>query len=182
MKQLTDALPCCLDGSLCGLAQQGFELCKDLFDGIEVGRVGRQEQQVGSGVPDRGTHGAAFVAAEVVHDDDVAWLQRGHQDLGHVGKKACAVDRAVEHARCADAVMTQACEKRHGLPVAMRGFGVEPPAGCAPAAQRRHIGLGPRLVDEDEAAGIDPRLIFLPADTAAGNVRPVLLAWQEAFF
>ena len=32
-----------------GFAQQGLELGEDLLDGIEVGRVGRQEEELGAG-------------------------------------------------------------------------------------------------------------------------------------
>jgi hypothetical protein len=35
------------DGALCGLAQEGLQLGEDLLDGVQVGRVGRQEDQVG---------------------------------------------------------------------------------------------------------------------------------------
>ena len=43
VEQGADAPPCGLDGSLVGLAEQRLELGEDLFDRIEVGRVGRQE-------------------------------------------------------------------------------------------------------------------------------------------
>ena len=49
-----------------------FELGEDLFDGIEVGAVGRQEDEVGAFGSDDGAGGLAFVAAEVVQDDDFA--------------------------------------------------------------------------------------------------------------
>jgi hypothetical protein len=55
-----------------------------------------------------------------------------------------------------------------------------PPQG--PAPQRRHVGLGPGLVDEDQAGWIDPRLILLPTGSMARDVRPVLFAGQNAFF
>lgn len=45
-EQLTDALPGSFDGSLVGLAQEGFELGKDLLDRVEVGAVGRQEEEL----------------------------------------------------------------------------------------------------------------------------------------
>jgi len=49
-----------------------FELGEHLFDGIEVGAVGRQEDEVGAFGSDDGASGLAFVAAEVVQDDDIA--------------------------------------------------------------------------------------------------------------
>jgi hypothetical protein len=40
----------CFVSSLGGFAHEVFELGEDLFDRIEVGAVGRQEQQAGTGV------------------------------------------------------------------------------------------------------------------------------------
>lgn len=37
-------MPCCLDGPFGGFAQEQLELGEDLFDRVEVGGVGRQEQ------------------------------------------------------------------------------------------------------------------------------------------
>lgn len=72
IEQCADAFPCCLDRALGGLAQKQLEFGEDLFDRIEIGTVGRQEQQLGASRPDRPSHGLTLVAAEIVHDDDVA--------------------------------------------------------------------------------------------------------------
>ena len=182
MKQLSNAFPCGLDGSFRRLSLQGFEFSEDLFDWVDVGRVGRQEQQVGFGRSDRGSNSFALVTAKVVQDDDVAWFERRHENLFDVFPEAFSVDRAIEHAGRVDAIDAQRRDEGHRRPMPVRNFGVEPPARCAPAAGRRHVGFGPCLVDADEASWIDPRLVLLPPDAAAGNVRPVLLAWQQTFF
>jgi hypothetical protein len=41
---------------------------------------------------------------------------------------------------------------------------------------------GPGLIDEDEPLRIDLPLIGFPARPLAGDVRPVLLTWQNGFF
>jgi hypothetical protein len=51
-----------------------------------------------------------------------------------------------------------------------------------PTPQGRHVGLGPRLVDEDEARRIYGALAVAPLPAAARNVRTVLLAGENAFF
>ena len=38
---------------------------------------------------------AAFLAEEMVHDNDIAGDQRGHQNLLDISAKACAIDRPV---------------------------------------------------------------------------------------
>ena len=60
------------DGSRGGFAQQVLELGEDLLDRVQVGRVFRQEEELGAGRADELAHGFALVAAEIVHDDDVA--------------------------------------------------------------------------------------------------------------
>jgi hypothetical protein len=58
----------------------------------------------------------------------------------------------------------------------------QPLAAPAAAVGRRHIGLGPGFIDENEAFGIDPALIPAPTFAAARNVRPIQLAGVQAFF
>jgi hypothetical protein len=57
-----------------GLAQGAFQLGEHLLDPIEVGRVGRQEEELGARGSDVLADSLGFVAAEIVNDDDVAWL------------------------------------------------------------------------------------------------------------
>ena len=54
------------------LRKQRLELCEDLLDRIEVGTVGRQEEQLGASAADRLADGLVFVAAEIIDDDAVA--------------------------------------------------------------------------------------------------------------
>ena len=75
IEQGADASPCGLDGSLVGFPQQALELCEHLFDRVQVGRIGRQEEELDAGRPQELSHAASFVAAEVVDDDDAARLQ-----------------------------------------------------------------------------------------------------------
>jgi hypothetical protein len=48
-----------------GLAQGDFELGERLLDRIEVGRVGRQEEELGAGGADGPADGLGFVAARL---------------------------------------------------------------------------------------------------------------------
>src|ERR1700726_4832558 len=97
-------------------------------------------------------------------------------------KTALGVDRAIEDPWRVDTVMAKCGQEGHRLPMAIRHLGVEPLPASAPAAQRGHIGLGPSFVDEDEAFGIDPPLIALPARPFAGDVGTLLLARKHGFF
>ena len=122
------------------------------------------------------------MAAEIVHDHDVAWAEAWHQDLLDVGEEAFAVDRAIEDARCCDLADPQGGEEGQGLPVAMGNPRLEPLAAPAPAAQGSHVGLDPCFVDEHQPRGLDACLDPVPPKALAGNVRPFRLLGVKAFF
>jgi hypothetical protein len=50
------------------------------------------------------------------------------------------------------------------------------------AVAARHVGLGPGLVDEDQARRIKPPLILSPLRPSPGDVGTVLFAGVQAFF
>lgn len=169
-------------GSLGGLAHEVLELGEDLLDWVEVGAIGRQEQELGTGAADRLANGGPFVAGEVIHDDDIAGRERRHEALLDIVGEALAVDRLVEHARRVDPVVAKRREEGHGAPVAIGHLGVKAFAAWRPAAQRSHVGLCPGLVDEDEPGRIKPALVLLPLLAPPGDLRPELLGGQHAFF
>jgi len=77
-----------------------FDLGESLLDRVQVRRIWRQEPEAGSGSLDCLAHGPGFVRAKIVHDNDIAGLERGDELLVHIGAKAFAVDRAIEDTRC----------------------------------------------------------------------------------
>jgi hypothetical protein len=70
----------------------------------------------------------ALVAGEVVHDDDVARRQLGHQDLGDIGLEPVAVDGAIAHHGRNHPAGAQACDQRGGLAVAVGEAHAQPRA------------------------------------------------------
>jgi hypothetical protein len=72
-----------VDCSGVGLAQEGLHFGQRLFDWIEIWRVGGQEKELGFGGADGGANGAALMAAEVVHDDNVARRGWARQPARH---------------------------------------------------------------------------------------------------
>lgn len=169
-------------GTLGGFAHQVLELGEDLLDRIQVGTVGRQEQQLGAGATDRRADGGPFVAAQIIHDDDVAGRERRHEALLDIVGEALAIDRLIEHARRVDPVAAQRREEGHRAPMTVGHLGMEPFANGRPAAQRRHVGLRPGFVDEDEAGWIKPALILLPLFAPPCDRGPELFGGQHAFF
>jgi len=131
---------------------------------------------------DRLSDGAALVAAQIVHDDDVPWRQRGNQHLLHIGGEAPAVDGTIEDARGGNAVTAQGREEGERTPVAVGNLRYQPPAADAAPVGARHIGLGPSLINEDQPGRIKPLLILPPLGATSRDVRPVLFAGVQAFF
>lgn len=85
-------------------AHERLQFREGLFDGIEVGTVGRQQPQLGAYGFDRSADLGLFVDGEIIEDDHVAGPERGDQDLFDVGEKADVIDGTVEHGGRVDAV------------------------------------------------------------------------------
>ena len=180
--EAADVSPGVLDGSLLGVAHPVLDLGEGLLDRIEVGGVGRQVPEPGAGGPDHLPDGRRLVGAEIVHDDDVAGLQDRDELLLDIGAEAFAVDRSVEDARGGEPVAAQRAEEGQRAPVAVRGKAAQALALRSPAAQRRHVGLDPGLVDEDQPARIETGLPGSPALPPAGDVGAGLLKGEQRFF
>jgi hypothetical protein len=174
--------PGVLDGSFLRIAHPVLDFGEGLLDRIEVWRIGRQEPQPGACCLDQMPDGRGFVAAEIVHDDDVARVERFHQFLLDIGAEAKAVDRPVEDAGGCETMRAERAEEGHCAPMAVRGEAAEASALWPPAPDRRHIGLDPSFVDEDEAARIDAPQPSPPALAFARNIDPRLLKGEDRFF
>lgn len=131
---------------------------------------------------DRGADGFGFVASEIVHDDDVAWLEGCDQLLFDIGQEARPIDRAIEDAGRGDPVAPQRRQKGHRAPASMWRETCQALALRPPPSQWGHVGLDPGFIDEDETLGIEPGLQRLPASTPAGDRRPAPLKSEQRFF
>jgi hypothetical protein len=181
-EQSADSSPSGVDGPLGGFAEQGLELGEDLLDRIEIGTVGRQEEELGAGSPDGSSDGFTLVTAEIVEDDDVAWPEGGHEDLLDIGEEALAIDGTIDDAGRGEPVVAQGSEEGERAPAAVRRFGDQPLAARRATMATGHVGLGPGLVDEDQAGRINPALVLPPLSPSPRDVGPILLAGVQAFF
>ena len=102
--------------------------------------------------------------------------------LTDIGTEAFPVDRAVEDAWRGELIAAQRAQEGQGSPMAMRGEATQAPSPWAPAAKRGHVGLDPRLIDEDQARRIEATLPRPPALAATGNVGSPLLKGEQRFF
>ena len=61
-------------------------------------------------------------------------------------------------------------------------FGLDPLSDRRPAPERGHVGLGPGLVDEHQAGGVDPTLIQNPLRPPARDIGAILLGCDQRLF
>ena len=111
-----------------------------------------------------------------------ALCQSGRQHLLDIEGEEFAIDGAVDDPRRADPVIAQRRDKGHGLPMAEGRSCFETLPTRSPAAQRRHVGLDPGLIDEDQARSVNVALMGLPADPFTGDVGAILFGWPDRFF
>lgn len=171
-----------LDGAFVGLPHPMFDFSEGLFDRVEIGRIGRQEPELGADSSYGPADDGRLVAAKVVHNDDVAGFKDGHELLLYIGTEALAVDRSVEDTRCRQPVAAQRAEEGQCAPMAVRSEAAQALAFRLPAAQRRHVGLDPRLIDEDQPSWVEAGLQGSPAPPPPRDVSTHLLKGEQRFF
>ena len=182
VQQGADPPPGRFNGAFGRVAEQSFELGEDLFNRVEVGGVGWQEAQRGPHPLNGGPHGGTLVAAQIIHNDDIARRERWQQTLFDRGQEAGTIDRAIEDTRRGQAVGAERRHEGQRLPVPMGPGRAQPLALGAAAMTASHIRLGPGLIQEYEPAWIKLALRALPPAAALRDVRPILLGGRQAFF
>jgi hypothetical protein len=170
------------DGSCAGFSQVVFEFGEQLLDRVQVRGVFRQKDEMGAGLADRGPYRFAFVAAEIVHDDDISEPQGGNENFLDIEEEPLTIDRTVDQPGRLDAIVAECGEERHCVPVAVRRCRFEPLSQGAPAAQWRHVGLCPGLIDKNEPGRINASLIAYPLRAPSSHVGTILFFGQKCFF
>jgi hypothetical protein len=112
----------------------------------------------------------------------VAGFENADKLLLDIGAEALAVDGAIEDARRCEPVAAQSAKEGQGAPVAMRSIGSQPLAFRSPAAQRRHGGLDPSLVNKDKLGGIETILPGAPSHPPSRHIGAGLLKREQCFF
>lgn len=176
-----DEVPEGIDGSSLGLSQQLLEFGEGHLDRIEIGAVGRQEQEPRTGTGDETRGRFILMARQIVEDHRVAFAQRGDEDLLDIGEEALGVDRPVEHKRRYQPLAGQDGKERRRLPMSMRRMAQGACADIGPGVTTRHRRRRPGLVEEDQPtakAGLraSPRL------SALNDVGAILFAGVHGFF
>ena len=158
--------------------QARFACSKDLFNGIEVGAVGRQIEQLRPDGFNRLADPGHFMTGQVVQDDPVAWVERGNQHLFDIGHEA----GAIEDGGGGELVRPQGGNDRGRLPVAVGDLRHEAGAAPTPAIAARHLRLERRLVEEDEAGAVEVSRLGAPVLPGRYDIRSILFGGAQDFF
>ena len=171
-----------VDGAEFPATQFVLDFREDLFDGIEVGTVGRQEEHAGIASVHRFDHAAHFVRWQVVEDEDVARAELRGQFLLDVFPKEFAIEGAVDNHRGEEPVEAEGGHEGGSFPVAV-GHEIEHALiGRSPAVEAGHRGVAEGFVEENEALGIDPRREDFPDGAVGDDIGPVLLGGLDRLF
>lgn len=174
-KGAADQVPKGFDGSGLGLPQSFFEFGERHFNRIEIGAVGRQEEDARTGGVDAARCFFVFMARQVVENHCVAFSQYRHEDLLDISQEAFGIDRPVEHERCDQPVAGEASKKCRRQPMTVGCMAEGALADIGPGITARHRCRGPGLVEEDQPA-TKAFLLATPRFTALGDVGAILLA------
>lgn len=175
-EERADLVPQCIDGARGGFAQQCLELGEELFDRVQVRRIGWQIEQCRVGGQNCFPDSSHFMTAEIVQDHDVAGLQRGCQEAARVGQKHRTVHRSVgDHGRD-QPVVAQSAHEGCRFPVAVRNRSHATLTSGRAATAPGHVRRRPCFVDENQPLRVKSGLVCAPQPTRRLHVFPLLLA------
>ena len=127
----------------------------------------------------------ALVEADIVEDDDVAWLKLGSQLRLDPGLEAPGVHRRIDDPRRDHAVAAQAGDEGLRMPFAEGSVRPVALAFRRPAGALGQPGVGGRLVDEDQTGQGLGEEALAPRDPQFARLTDVgtfLLAGLQRFF
>ncbi len=147
---VTGRSPKGVDGPGLDAAEMGLEFGERHLDRVEVGAVGREEEEPCAAFLEDRLGFFALVAREIVEDDHISPAQ-GRRELGlDVGLEDVPVYRRIDDPGRGQPIMTKGCDKRLRAPMAERCAGLEPCSFARTPSQSGHLGGGCSFIDEDQ--------------------------------
>ena len=126
-----------------------------------------------------------FMDIEIVEDHHVAGFQARRQLSADISIEGRAVHGAVDNPGSDQSIAAQPRDEGLRVPLAEGRIGHEPFSPEAAPAQRRHVGLHARLVEEDKPrrlAAHEGLAKVNPCPARRFDVRAFLLRGQQRFF
>ena len=163
-------------------AQDLLDLAPHVFDGVEVGGIGRQLERPRA----CGFEGLAdspdFVSCQIVHDHQVPLLQGGGQPLPDPGQKHLAVHGTRKQPRGARTLQAHAGDQRAGLLVSVRDARQQSSSCQGPAAPACHFRIGPAFIHKYQPTHRLRSQMFMPAGSFSAASGRFCSAANRVFF
>lgn len=123
------------------------------------------------------------MAAEVDNDNDVAGVDGRDEHLLDIGEKLSPLIGPSMTQGASMQSWRKFSQEGEPAPAALQDFGDQPSAARRAAVAAGNVGLGPGLVDKDQAQTIKPPLIFFPLRSPSGDLKaiPRSLAYRLIF-
>ena len=102
--------------------------------------------------------------------------------MRHPGQKHFAIHWTFKQPRGARTLQAYARDQRAGLIASVRDAGYQSSSPEGPAAQTRHLGVGPAFIHKDQPGQRFRGQLFMPLSSFFGHVRPVLFGGHQSFF
>jgi hypothetical protein len=182
LAQALDGVGGTLKGISCELAEDGFELGKELLDGIEIGTVCGKVDENCTASFDCFAHASDLVNRNIIHEHDVTFFQARSENLFDISPERLAVHRPFEHEWRSHTVMAQRSDEGGSFPVAVQHLLNQTLSSRRAAVEAGDIARNAGFIDEYQLLWIEPRLSSSQGLTFGGDVRPILLGGVQAFF
>ena len=193
----SDEFPEGFIGSCSPFSEEGFQLCECHLDGVEVGGVGRQEDQRVALRLQEGLDALRFVRGQVVVREaraatgsrprrkDLAGAQRGGEAMLDIRLETRAVHRPIQNPGGDQSVMTEPRDEGLCIPVSEGSVVDQALADRGPACGLDKVGLEACLVNEHQHfqhVGHVWLATLNPVPAPLDHVGPQLLTGQQSFF
>ena len=165
-----------------GSAQMRFEFSESQFDGIEVGTVRREVEQLRSGAFDGRGDLCSLVRGEVVGNDQIAGLQSRRQALLDVGEEGRPIHGTIQQPGSGQLIMTQRGDEGGSLPVSMRHPIHAACAARGSSIKPHHLGVEAGFIEKDQPSRIPVRGALLPVPPLFLDISALLFGGVQHFF
>lgn len=143
-------------------AQPLFDLCPAFFDGVEIRRVGRQITERGTGLFNEFPYSVHFVSPQIVHDDQLTWLQLRTQDVFQISPEDITIGGCFDRHRGHPTGKTDRPQYGQCPPASGRNSFFDTRAVQRTSITSGHFRRNAALVHEDELRRIDLSGFLLP--------------------
>lgn len=146
----------------------GFEFGEGHFDRIEIGTVWRQEEEPCPSLLEDGLGFFAFMAGEIIENDDITRFESWGELRLDVGLEDSAVHGAIDDPGCGQTIAPQSGDKGLSAPMSEGRMGFQALSAPRPPPQPGHFRGRAGLVDEDKPVWFlaHAGLAALPPDPA----------------